>query len=212
MGHLPYALSWTARLVLAGALSFFLFTGVALLHDAIGLGSRSDSAHQARRISATDLVRKPPPEEKKLAQQHLRQVQHSSEGKSGEGRTAMRFTPDLAVDASAGGGGGAVFQQQDLKAEVFEQGQVDEDAVPQYMPPIPYPERARDRNIQGEVEIVFVVSYQGKVTDIEITRSPSPLFNSEVRRAVAAWRFKPAKNKGIPVNQRFRKVIEFKQN
>jgi TonB family protein len=211
MGQFTYALTWIVRLADAVVVSFFLFTGVALLHAAFGFGTKT-AAQQARRITAMDIIRKPPPEEKKTVQQHMRQVQHSNEGKSGDNRMAMRFTPDLTVDASASGGGGAVVQKQDVKAEVFEQGQVDQDAVPQYMPPIPYPERARDQNIQGEVEIVFVVSYQGKVTDIEITRSPSQIFSSEVRRAAASWRFKPAKNKGIPVNQRFRKVIEFKQN
>jgi TonB family protein len=211
MGQLTYALTWFIRLAAAVVLSFFLFTGVALLHAAFGFGKK-DAAQNARRIATTDIIRKPPPEQKKAVQQHMRQVQHSNEGKTNEGRMAMRFTPDLAVDASASGGGGAVVQKQDVKAEVFEQGQVDQDAVPQYMPPIPYPDRAKEQNIQGEVEIVFVVSYQGKVIDIEITRSPSQIFSSEVRRAASGWRFKPAKNKGIPVNQRFRKVIEFKQN
>jgi TonB family protein len=211
MSAISSVLIWTGRLALAVVVSFFLFTGVSLLHAAVGLGSKADKP-QARRISAMDIVRKPP-EEKKAVQQRIRQVQTpANQGRSPEGQMNMRFTPDLTVDASAEGAAGVVLQKQDLNAEIFEQGQVDQDATPEYVPPIPYPERAAEQGVKGAVEVEFVVTYQGKITDIQITKSPSPLFNAEVKRGVATWRFKPAKNKGIPVNQRFRKVIEFNLN
>jgi protein TonB len=92
---------------------------------------------------------------------------------------------------------------------VFEQGRTDEDAVPEYAPDVPYPDRAREQGIEGEVVVVFIVTHQGKTASIEIERSPSPLLSAEVRRAVASWKFKPAKNRGIPVNQRWRRTIEF---
>jgi TonB family protein len=211
MHAISTALIWFGRLAIAVIVSFFLFTGVSLLHAAVGLGSKADKP-QARRISALDIIRKPP-EEKKAAQQRMRQVSPpSNQGRSLDGQMSLRFAPDLTVDASAEGGAGVALQKQDLGAEIFEQGQVDQDATPEYVPPIPYPERAAEQGLKGAVEVEFVVTHQGKITDIQITKSPSPLFNAEVKRGVATWRFKPAKNKGIPVNQRFRKVIEFNLN
>ena len=133
----------------------------------------------------------------------------SARGRSGQGHYDMRFSPDLSMDAPAGGGAEVTLQQQELTAEIFDQGQVDEQAIPEYTPQIPYPERAIELGIAGKVEVVFVVTHQGKVGDIQVVSTPSPLFSSAVMRGVAQWRFKPAKKKGIPVNQRYRRVIEF---
>ena len=208
MNVLAYWSVWLLRLALAIVVSFLLFTGVSLLHSAVGLGSKSNT-QQARRISALDIVQKPP-EEKKTAPQRIRQVQSpANKGRSLENQMNMRFSPDLTVDASAQGGEGVALQKQELSAEVFEQGQVDQDASPEYTPLIPYPDRAVELGLKGAVEVEFVVTYQGKTTNILITKSPSHLFTEEVKRGVALWRFKPAKNKGIPVNQRFRRTIEF---
>jgi TonB family protein len=142
----------------------------------------------------------------------VRQMQTpKAQGRSSQGQFDMRFSPDLNVDEAAPDGDGAAIslKKQDLTAEIFEQGQVDEQAIPQHTPGVQYPQRAIEQMIQGEVEVLFVVTYQGKVTDIQIVRTPSPIFVNDVRRTVASWRFKPAKKKGIVVNQRFRKVIEF---
>jgi TonB family protein len=210
MQFVSYTLIWVARFALAVVISFFLFTGVSLLHAAVGLGSKADK-QQARRISAMDIVRKPP-EEKKTVQQRMRQVQAPSKGgRSMEGQMNMRFAPDLTVDASASGGQGVALQKQDLGAEIFEQGQVDQDATPEYRPPMPYPEHAQEQGIAGVVEVEFVVNHQGKVVNINVTKAPSTEFANEARRTIASWRFKPAKNKGIPVNMRFRQVFEFNQ-
>jgi len=210
MQFVSYMAIWISRLILAVVLSFFLFTGVSLLHAAVGLGSKSDK-QPARRISAMDIVRKPP-EEKKVVQQHIRQVQSpTNQGRSLEGQMNMRFAPDLTVDASANGGAGVALQKQDLGAEIFEQGQVDQDATPEYRPPMAYPEHAQEQGLQGVVEVEFVVNHQGKVVNINVTKAPSVEFVNEARRTIASWRFKPAKNKGIPVNMRFRQVFEFNQ-
>ena len=102
-----FPIDWSGRcvLVLAIVVSFFLFTGVSLLHAAVGLGSKVDT-QQALRISAIDIVRKPP-EEKKTVQQRIRQVQSpTNKGRSLENQMNMRFAPDLTVDASAEGGAG----------------------------------------------------------------------------------------------------------
>jgi protein TonB len=164
---------------------------------------------QARQISTTEFVKKPPPE-KKIIQQRVRQVnQNTTKGKSEGSRMAMRITPDLAVDGPDNGNG-AVVTKQEVKAEVFEEGQVDEPAAAILKTPLKYPERARELGIEGALQVEFIVSHQGKVTDIQIISSPSPDITAEAKRTIATWKFKPAKNKGIPVNMRFRQAIDFK--
>jgi TonB family protein len=197
------------RLAAAVLLSYLLFTGVALLHAALGFGTPGKTGETVRRVQTVDLVRREP-EKRKQAVQRMRRMQApQGRGHAGGGSMAMRFSPDLAIDAPAGQGAEVTLQQQELTAEIFEQGQVDEQAIPEYTPPIPYPERAIDQEISGKVEVVFVITYQGKVSGAEVISSPSPLFSSAVLRGVAQWRFKPARKKGIPVNQRYRRVIEF---
>jgi TonB family protein len=212
MHYLSYVFVWLARLAVAIVISFFLFTAVSFLHIAIGFGTKEDKAPQARKLALTEIVKKEP-EQKKQATQRIRQVQNNAnQGKSNLGQMSMKFTPDLSVGSSAEGGAGVAMQKEDLNAVVFEQGQVDQDASPDYTPAIPFPERAMDQGLHGTVEVEFVVTHQGKITSIVITKSPSPIFSSAVKTGMASWRFKPAKNKGIPVNQRFRKAIDFNIN
>jgi TonB family protein len=65
-------------------------------------------------------------------------------------------------------------------------------------------------NIEGTVKAIFVVNYLGKVTTVDIVKSPDQSFTREVKKTLLTWRFKPAKNKGVLVNMRFSKEIEFK--
>jgi TonB family protein len=212
MQWIPYTLVWFARLAIAVVLSFLLFTAVSFLHIAIGFGSKDAKGLQQRRIQLTEIVHKEP-EQKKQQVQRIRQVQNNAnQGKSNLGSLSMKFAPDLSVGSSAEGGAGVSMQKDDLNAVVFEQGQVDQDASPDYTPGIPFPERAADQGLHGTVEVEFVVTHQGKIANIIITKSPSPIFSAAVKTGVATWRFKPAKNKGIPVNQRFRKAIDFNLN
>lgn len=55
-----------------------------------------------------------------------------------------------------------------------------------------YPYRARQRNIQGSVEVRFLVGTDGGISDITILRSePEGLFDDAVLKAVPGWRFRP---------------------
>ena len=125
-------------------------------------------------------------------------------------RTAMRFTPDLSAESGPDNGNGVALGAQDLGAEVFDEGQTNEAAVAVYAPAAPFPDRARELNIEGVVKAIFVVNYLGKVTVVDIVKSPDQLFSREVKKTLLQWRFKPAKNKGVPVNMRFSKEFEFK--
>jgi periplasmic protein TonB len=120
---------------------------------------------------------------------------------------AMRFAPDLDV---AGGAEGVAMAPQELEAEIFEEGHTDEGLVALNVPPVEYPERARELGIQGTLVVELIVGRDGRVESVDIISSPHPSISAAARKAVAAWRFKPARNKGIAVRMRARKEIEFK--
>ncbi len=207
---LAWKVLWVARVAVAVVISVALFTAVAMLHSKFGMKKEEKGANAQQVFSA--VIPPKPPEEKKAPQQRMRQVQQTNaEGKGQSDPMAMRFAPDLGLDGPGGGNGANVqLGKQDLNAEVFEQGQTDEDASPMTTSPFSFPEAARDQHIEGgTIHVVFVVTHEGKVGDIQISKSPSPLFDNEIKRVLATWRFKPAKNKGIPVNQRVQKDVEF---
>ena len=55
-----------------------------------------------------------------------------------------------------------------------------------------YPYKARQRNIEGAVEVKFLVGADGRVSDVQILSSqPAGLFDDAVRKAVPQWKFRP---------------------
>ena len=77
------------------------------------------------------------------------------------------------------------------------------------MPPV-YPLSAKRRGIEGWVNVRFVVNEQGTVEEITILESDPPgLFDENVRRCVAGWRFKPGTVDGQPVRVRAETTIRF---
>ncbi len=74
-----------------------------------------------------------------------------------------------------------------------------------------YPPQARQRRIEGWVELEFAVSAQGKVGDIRVINSePARVFDREAQRAAARWRFEPRRENGVAVATRVRKTLSFK--
>jgi protein TonB len=73
-----------------------------------------------------------------------------------------------------------------------------------------YPPSARRRRIEGFVELVFVITREGRVSDIEVVRSePGDVFVAEAKAAVRRWRFTQPRKGGKPVAVRARQVIRF---
>jgi TonB family protein len=198
------------RLAAACAISFLFFVGISMLHAMIDLGPKDANKSQAAQQVLMEIVRKPP-EERKKAMPQVRQVKQSSnEGKTLGNQFAMKLVADLSVDAGDAAGDAAVVQSQDLQAEVFEEGETDERPIPTNTTPVGYPLEARERGIEGTLVVYFIIGHDGKVKSIDIQKSPSPIITREAKRTNAAWRFKPGKKKGIPVNVRAKKEIVFK--
>jgi periplasmic protein TonB len=192
-------------------ITFALFIAIPIVHKMFGF---SLDIPKGLTQKPQVLIEKIPPQKKeeKKAEQRIRQMKSASMDRAMAGAAksmSMKFTPDLSVEGSANGAA-VSLQGQDLQAEIFEEGQTDEAFVPVYNPPVEYPERARELGVQGTLEVVFVIDIDGKVTSLEIRKSPHPTIATEARKTISSWKFKPARNKGVPVKVRVRQEIEFK--
>lgn len=73
-----------------------------------------------------------------------------------------------------------------------------------------YPVVAQENGIQGRVIVKFVVDKDGRITDVEITRSVDPTLDKEAMRIVKAMpKWKPGKLKGNCVRVKYTIPIVF---
>jgi protein TonB len=79
-----------------------------------------------------------------------------------------------------------------------------------YQPPPAYPHAARQRGIEGFVEVRFTVGADGRVADAEVvTAEPRGVFDDAARNALLSWRFRPGTREGVPVRVRMQIRIRF---
>ncbi len=75
---------------------------------------------------------------------------------------------------------------------------------------IQYPEIAKKAGVEGKVFVQFVVSENGKIVDPVVVRGIGAGCDDEALRALAKMRFKPGKQRGVPVAVRMTIPIVFK--
>lgn len=74
-----------------------------------------------------------------------------------------------------------------------------------------YPDDARRKNIEGHVDLAFVVGSDGRVRDVAVTQStPAGVFDDEAIAAVRRWRYDPRREDGVPVDHPGRVRLEFR--
>jgi protein TonB len=72
-----------------------------------------------------------------------------------------------------------------------------------------YPEPEGERRERGFVSIICTIDAEGQLTEFEIERATSPSFAVEAARAIAKWKFAPAKKNGHPVPGKLRVPMHF---
>lgn len=83
---------------------------------------------------------------------------------------------------------------------VFEASELDQPPRPVVRGAPVYPYKARQRRIEGTVQVRFLVRADGTVGEVRIERAEPPgVFEDAVRDAIARWRFEPGKLAGEPV-------------
>lgn len=78
---------------------------------------------------------------------------------------------------------------------------------------IEYPDRARQRDIEGSVRVTVLVGTDGRVKKLQILEANPPgVFEDAVREAVPNWTFNPARYRGRPVEAWVTIPIPFRLN
>jgi len=199
--------SATLKLFLVLGVNATLFMMIPVSQVVFGMFDPSAQKPALQKRIIAEVKRPPEKKEQPKPKPRLRQVQASSAQKS-TGNAKRSFTPDLAVGA---GGEGVALGANQLGAEVFEEGEVDVEPIPQQFFAPQYPKEARDAGIEGEVVVDFVVNPGGNVTVTDVD-SPHPSFTQAVMQASQQWRFSPAEKNGVPVAKRMRQAIDYALN
>ena len=100
----------------------------------------------------------------------------------------------------------------DLDNVTLSDDAVDTKPIPQSRP-LEYPDRARQRRIEGRVVVSVLIDTQGAVQEVQILEAEPPnVFNEAVLSSVPNWTFEPAKYRGEPVQTWARIPIPFRLN
>jgi len=151
-------------------------------------------------IDLIDLASPEPPAEEKAA-----------EAEKPAPKENLDVSPDLFRPEFAGGiegfgdGGvaidvGALAQTAVSENLVFESYELDQ--APKAIVRVPplYPYAAREKNIQGAVQVRMLVNPDGSVGQVQVLDARPPgIFEDAVKRTVPQWRFNPGKMEGRPV-------------
>ena len=98
-----------------------------------------------------------------------------------------------------------------VSREFYNMGDVDQTPKAIFKSRPDYPYRARRLNLDGDVDIKFLVDKNGNVSKVEILgASPPNIFDQSVIDTVSRWRFEPGMIKGRKVNTWMVTTIEFR--
>ncbi len=191
------------QLTFAIGITFLLFISLPVIYRFLG----SDLLKTESQVTVSPLLvhmEQKKQEKKKIKKPKPRQIKAQS--RLNRSRSfEMKFTPDLGVGSSDGVG----VEESNLENVIFEEGEADVDAIPISRSPVAYPRRAREAGISGAVEMILLIDRKGSVANISFVKVPHPMFKKPIEKVVLKWKFKPAMNKGVPVNMRVRQPLEF---
>lgn len=84
-----------------------------------------------------------------------------------------------------------------------------EPAVPVRTAPPEYPMELRRERVSGRVIVTFTVNEKGDVVDPAVVKSTRTEFERPALAAVKRWKFKPARENGVPVAKAVTVPMEF---
>lgn len=104
------------------------------------------------------------------------------------------FDPGVAIDI------GKIAETGMEQKLVFESYELDQAPTPIVRVPPLYPYAAREKGIQGEVQVRMLVNPDGSVGQVQIMDArPRGVFEDAVKRTIPMWRFTAGKIDGRPV-------------
>ena len=73
-----------------------------------------------------------------------------------------------------------------------------------------YPDTARITRVQGQVVLEAIITTEGRVEELRVLSSPSPLLSESALSAVGRWRYLPATLNGRAVRVFLTVTVDFK--
>jgi len=114
----------------------------------------------------------------------------------------MDFRQNLNPDAAVGAIAPVVDAAFDLIADDLGSGGSDRDVVPLVRVEPQYPMSAKQKGIEGWVELMYTITKLGTVTDIVITAANAgTIFNRSAIQAVSKWKYNPKIESGVAVER-----------
>lgn len=114
----------------------------------------------------------------------------------------MNFSQNLNPDDGIGVIVPIVEASLDLMVADLGAGGSDRDVVPLVRIEPQYPMSAKQRGVEGWVELRFTITAAGTVADIVVTASvPGTIFNKSAVRAVSKWKYNPKIENGTAVDR-----------
>ena len=109
-------------------------------------------------------------------------------------------------------GGVVLAQNQPAKSSdpVYEVGNGVTAPRPVYSPNPEYVDKARREKIAGNVTLAMILTAEGKVRDLKVTKSLDKGLDKQALAAVSTWRFEPATKDGKPVAVHLNVDVTFK--
>ena len=104
---------------------------------------------------------------------------------------------------SAGGGGGDGTRG----ALAFSSGLSDRDPLPLVRVEPEYPPQARQRKVEGWVQVQFTISTAGSVKDAAVVKSSHSMFERNAVQAVSKWKYQPQLRGGQPTEAPGQQVV-----
>jgi len=126
----------------------------------------------------------------------------------GEGRLAEAERVLAQAESAGARGAEAAALRRDLSVS-RERSRAERETLPENAlerlvhRPASYPPRARERGIEGWVEVEYTVAADGTTRDAVVTAAePAGVFDDAVLQAISGWRYAPRLVGGQPVEQR----------
>lgn len=198
-------LRFPIALVLALGVTVAMFWG---LHALIGVSGAFEQFQAAPKIDFVRLKRDTVAEEKKRVKPEFAKPEPpppSAPNVEMAKKTSVIAGTDIAslapsVDFSAAGGG--LGGGSGAAAALAVGGGTDRDAVPQVRIQPDYPMSARQKGIEGWVDVQFSVGVDGSVrSPVVVASAPPQIFDSAALQAVKGWKYNPRIQDGKPVEK-----------
>ena len=114
----------------------------------------------------------------------------------------MDFSQNLNPDDAISGVAPVVDAELDLAISDFGSSGSDRDVVPLVQVEPRYPLNAKQKGIEGWVELVFTITKIGTIKDVIVTAAdPGTIFNRAAMQAVSKWKYNPKIEDGEAVDR-----------